>query len=227
MKKKLLALVMALTVAVMGGGFTSNAQELAAKAETEAEVTAELDVKVAVTDDNKAAVFITNKSRTVIDWLEVQMEYLDENGQVIDLSQDIQELVLPEHMVVSSLEIPKVEFADARIQYMAHLDGMCSLEVNHLDEVEIACNAGNNCVIVQAKNNSAETIDYMKYIVALYKGDKLVSLCHPGYISSLASGQSATQKIYAYSELTYDNYIYGTDYDRIEVYLNQAYSYGI
>ena len=56
MKKKLLALVMALTVAVMGGGFTSNAQELTAKAETEAEVTAELDVKVAVTDDNKTAV---------------------------------------------------------------------------------------------------------------------------------------------------------------------------
>lgn len=227
MKKKLLALVMALTVAVMGGGFTGNAQELAVKAETEVEVTAELDVKVAVTDDNKAAVFITNNSRTVIDWLEVQMEYLDENGQVIDLSQDMKEVVLPGHMVVSRLEIPSVKFADARIRYVVHLDGMYSRYVNHADEVAIACNAGNDCVIVQAKNNSAVSIEYAEYIVALYKGDRLVSLCYPEYIFQLAPGQSATQKVYAYSELTFDNYIYGTDYDRIEVYLNQAYSYGI
>ncbi len=227
MKKKLLALVMVLTLAVMGGGFTSNAQELAAKAETEAEVTAELDVKVVTTNDKKAAVFITNNSRTVIDWLEVQLEYLDENGQVIDLSRDIKETVLPGHMVVSRLEIPKVKFADARIQYIVHLDGLFSWEVSHIDEIGVACNVGNGCVIVQTKNNSAGAIDYIEYIVALYKGDKLVSLCWPEYIYSLASGQSTTQKIYTYNDLTLDNYIYGTDYDKAEVYLNQAYSYGM
>ncbi len=227
MRKKLLALVMALTVAMMGGSFTSNAQELNTKAETEAEVTAELDVKVVTTDDKKAAVFITNNSRTVINWLEVQMEYLDENGQVIDLSQDIKETILPGHMVVSRLEIPLVKFADARIRYIVHLDGMYSWDVSHIDEVGIACNVGNGCVIVQTKNNSAGAIDYIEYIVALYKGGKLVSLCWPECIYSLASGQSTTQKVYTYNDLTLDNYIYGTDYDRAEVYLNQAYSYGM
>ena len=82
-------------------------------------------------------------------------------------------------------------------------------------------------MIVQAKNNSAADIYYIEYIVALYKGDKLVSLCLPEDVYNLSPGQSTTQKVDTYSELTFHDYIYGTDYDRAEVYLNQAYSYGM
>lgn len=67
------------------------------------------------------AVFVTNNSNTVIDDLRVQLEYLDENDQVIDLDNDYHELVLPAHTVVSRMEVPTLNFDDIQVSYSIEL----------------------------------------------------------------------------------------------------------
>lgn len=67
------------------------------------------------------AVFVTNNSNTVIDDLRVQLEYLDENDQVVDLDTDYHELVLPAHTVVSRMEVLTLNFDDIQVSYSIEL----------------------------------------------------------------------------------------------------------
>ena len=60
----------------------------------------------------------------------------------------------------------------------------------------------------------------------LYKGQELVTVTYPQDIYDLGAGQTTTEKISVYDCETYDNLKYGSDYDRIEVYLNQAHTFG-
>lgn len=195
------------------------------KKETAEEVGDKLDIKVLPTSDMTFAVFVTNNSNTVIDDLRVQLEYLDENNQVIDLDTDYHELVLPAHTVVSRMEVTTLNFDDVQVSYSIELYKHIRY-VNHADEVEISASQGNDCVIVQIKNNADVYIDKIEYVVALYNGDELISLRWPESVYNLGAGQSTTDKVDIYNSVTYDDYIYGVNYDRIEVYINEANTIG-
>ena len=189
------------------------------------EVSKQLDVKAEVTKDKQVVLFITNNSETVIDELDVKLNYVDANGMVIDQDSDGHDMILPGRTVVSKMDTPSSEFADAQVEYEVQLNVYPSY-INHSDKVEISSNPGDDCVIVQVKNNDSVSIDEVEIIVLLYKGQELVTVTYPQDIYDLGAGQTTTEKISVYDCETYDNLKYGSDYDRIEVYLNQAHTFG-
>lgn len=193
--------------------------------ETVEEVAKQLDITAKPTQDGQIAVFITNNSKTIIDELDVKINYLDSNKMVIDQDEDGHDMILPGDTVVSKMAIPSVEFADSQIEYNIEL-GVNRGYINHSENVEIASNPGDGCVIVQITNNSDVKIDEIEYDVVLFKGEDVVTIMYPEDVYDLDAGQSTTEKVDVYSSKTFENFTYEKDYDRIEVYLNQAHTFG-
>jgi len=204
---------------------SSTYDEMTTTGETAEEVSKQLDITAVATQDGEVAVFITNNSNTIIDDLEVKVNYLDSNNMVIDQDTDGHDMILPGYTVVSKMDVPSVEFADAQIEYSIELNTYSSY-VNHSDEVVITSNPGDGCVIVQVTNNSDVSLDEVEFDVVLFKGEDVVAIMYPTDIYDLGAGQSTTEKVDTYSARTLDNFTYGKDYDRIEVYLNQAHTFG-
>ena len=204
---------------------SSTYDEPASACESAEEVSKQLEITAKPTQDGQVAVFITNNSQTIIDELEVKINYLDSNNMVIDQDTDGHDMVLPGYTVVSKMDVPSVEFADAQIEYNIELNAHRSY-VNHSEDVVIASNPGDGCVMVQITNNSDVNIDEIEIDVVLFKGEDVVTITYPQDIYDLGAGQSTTEKVDVYSVKTFSNLVYGTDYDRIEVYLNQAHTFG-
>lgn len=195
------------------------------KAQSAEEIKEQIDVRAEPTMDEQAVVFITNNSQTIIDELEVQINYLDESGNTIDVDTDGHDMILPGYTVVSKMDLPSSEFADASIEYKFSI-GDHPKYVNHSEDVTVESNPGSDCVIVKITNNSDVEIDEIEYDVVLYKGDDIVTITYPEDIYHVLPGSTETEKVDIYNKKTYENLIYGSDYDRIEVYLNQAHTFG-
>lgn len=204
---------------------SSTYDEPASAGESAEEVSKQLEITSKPTQDGQVAVFITNNSQTIIDELEVKINYLDSNNMVIDQDTDGHDMVLPGYTVVSKMDVPSVEFADAQIEYNIELNAHRNY-VNHSEDVVISSNPGDGCVMVQITNNSDVNIDEIEIDVVLFKGEDVVTITYPQDIYDLGAGQSTTEKVDVYSVKTFSNLVYGTDYDRIEVYLNQAHTFG-
>ena len=204
---------------------SSTYDEPASAGESAEEVSKQLDITAKATLDGQVAVFITNNSKTIIDELEVKVNYLDDSGMIIDQNSDGHDMILPGYTVVSKMDVPSVAFADAQIEYNLELN-VHSYYVNHSDDVVVTSNPGDGCVMVQITNSSDVNIDEIEIDVVLFKGDDVVTIMYPQDIYDLGAGQSTTEKVDVYSSKTYSNFTYGTDYDRIEVYLNQAHTFG-
>lgn len=178
-------------------------------------VKAEVDVNAVKTQDGLMCTFITNNSDTVIDELEVQINYKDENGTTIDTDDDGHDMVLPGSTVVSRLEAPD-NYAEYQIETSIEL-GVHSGYENHTPDVKVNANQGDKCVIVELTNNAQVSLDEVEYVVVLYKGDQIVTVEYPKDIMNVPSGKTVTEKIDTYDE----------EYDRFEVYLNQAHTFGL
>lgn len=158
--------------------------------------------------------FITNTSEAVVDELDVQVNYKDADGKIIDLDEDGHDMILPGYTVVSKMDAPD-EYADFEATVDIEL-GVNPRYKNHSDDVSISSNQGDECIIVEITNNSDISIDEIEYVVVLYKGEDIVSVCYPNDITDVAAGKTVIEK-----ESTY-----GDEYDKFEVYLNQAHTFG-
>ncbi|WP_292144778.1 hypothetical protein [Butyrivibrio sp.] len=189
------------------------------------EVSKQLDIHGEMTMDGQAVVFVTNNSKTIIDELEVQVNYLDASGNTIDMDSDGHDMILPGYTVVSKMDVPSSGFDSSEIEYKMSLGDHPSY-VNHSEDIAIESNPGSDCVIVKITNNSDVTIDEIEYDVVLYKGEDIVTITYPEDVYDVLPGSTETEKVSVYNVKTYDNLVYGTDYDRIEVFLNQAHTFG-
>lgn len=185
-------------------------------AEPDAEtVRKQVDARVLPTADGLMCVFITNNSDAVIDELSVQINYKDEGGTTVDMDEDWHDMVLPGSTVVSRMDAPD-NYVDYEIETSVELGAHPKYE-NHASDVVINSNQGDKCVIVEITNNSDVLIDEIEYIAVLYKGDEIVTVKYPQDVMDVESGQTVTEKVETYSE----------DYDRFEIYLNQAHTFGL
>ncbi|MCR5503256.1 MAG: hypothetical protein K6F53_09620 [Lachnospiraceae bacterium] len=192
--------------------------------QTTEEIDKQLDIRAKMTKDHQAVVFITNNSQTIIDELEVQINYLDASGNTIDMDSDGHDMILPGSTVVSQMDVPSSGFDDSEIEYRFSIGDHPGYK-NHAEDVTVEANPGNDCVIVKITNNGDVTIDEIEYDVVLFKGDDPVTITFPNDIYDLAPGSSKTEKESTFNMETFDDYVYGKDYDRIEVYLNQAHTF--
>lgn len=174
-----------------------------------------IDIKAVPTLDGDVCAFITNNSDVIIDDLEVQVNYLDSNGQTIDLDTDGHDMILPGYTVVSRLDAPD-NYDSLNTEFEIEL-GVNSIYENHSEQVEISSNEGDECIIVQIKNNSDITIDEIEYVIVFYSGDKVSSVSYENDAMDVAAGKTVTEKVSTYN----------VTFDRYEVYLNQAHTFGL
>lgn len=172
-------------------------------------------VKAVPTLSGKLCVFITNNSDTVIDELEVQANYKDASGSIIDTDRDGHDMILPGYTVVSDLDAPD-QYEDVVVSKDIGLDENPSYE-NHSEDVKVSSNEGNDCIIVQIQNNSDVSIDEMEYIVVFYKGDDVSDMSYANDVYDVDPGKEITEKVSTH----------GIEYDKYEVYLNQAHTFGL
>ncbi len=78
-------------------------------------------------------------------------------------------------------------------------------------------NLGNNVVIIQITNNSNVEIEEFEYIVVFYKGNDISSVSFPKDAYDISPKKTITEKVETY----------GLDFERFEVYVNQAHTFGL
>lgn len=183
--------------------------------ESTSEIEGKIDIKAEPTLDGHYCVFITNNSDTVVDELCVQIQYLDEDGTIIDVDDDLHDMLLPGRTVVSRMDSPP-KYDGVKTEFSIEL-GANPNYVNHADSIEVTVNKGDECIIVQITNNSGVMIDEVEYIVVLYKNKDIVSATYPEDIVDVPTNKTIVSK-----ESTYD-----IEYDRFEVYINQAHTFGL
>ena len=183
--------------------------------EDEDSILEKISVVAKPTLDDTFCVFITNGSESIIDELDIQIHYKDTQGTIIDMDEDGHDMVLPGYTVVSRMDAPD-SYDDFDTDVSIEI-GVNPRYENHSKQVSISANQGDDCVIVQITNNSDVDIEEIEYVVVLYKGNDIVEVCYPQDICDVGAGKTVVEK-----ESTYR-----ADYDRFEVYLNQAHTFGL
>lgn len=160
-------------------------------------------------------VFIQNNSDTVIDELDAQILYKDESGNTIDVASDGHDMILPGSTVVSRMEAPD---SYNKIETAASIElGVNRGYENHAADVDVNANKGDSGLIIEIKNNSDVDIDEIEYIAVFYQGDDIAKVGFSSDVRDVKAGATVIEK-----ESTYD-----LEYDRFEVYLNQAHTFGL
>lgn len=172
-----------------------------------------INIDVKPTNDGLLCAFITNNNDFVVDELEVQINYFDKKGNIIDLAEDGHDMILPNATVVSRMEAPK-DYDHFETEVSVEL-GIYPYYENHSENVDLSYNIGDDCVIVQITNNADITIDEIEYVVILYKNDEIVTVDHEKDVYDVPSKKTITEKVSTYGE----------DYDNVKVYLNQAHTF--
>lgn len=173
-----------------------------------------LDVKAIPTTDGLVCVFITNNSETTIDELDIQLNYKDDAGATIDMNKDGHDMILPGSTVVSRMDAPE-SYTDFEILTTIEL-GVHPTYENHANDVVVNSNQGEQGIIVEITNNSSVSLDEVEYIAVLYNEEQISTIKYPQDIYDVPAGQTITEKIDIYTD----------DYDRFEIYLNQAHTFG-
>ena len=174
-----------------------------------------IDIRYALTDDGNLGVFITNNSDIVVNELEIQALYKNDEGVTISTAKDGHDMVLPGYTVVSRLDAPD-EFASVEFEKDVEL-GVHPYYENHSEEIALNMHDGSNGIILEITNNSAVKIEELEYIVVYYLGDHIVSVSYAQDVRDIDPGKTVTEEISPYN-IEYDHYV---------IYLNQAHTFGL
>lgn len=198
---------------------TTNVPDSAEETETPSisadSVQQQVDIRAVPTSEGNVCAFITNNSDTIIDELDVQILYKDESGATIDIAEDGHDMVLPGSTLVSRMDAPDT-YASLESSAIVELGVNPNYE-NHAANVELNTNEGDDCVIVEIKNTGSIDIEEIEYILVFYKGDTVSFVTYPEDVRDVKAGDVITEKVD----------IYGRDYDKYEIYLNQAHTFGL
>lgn len=190
-------------------------EEIETKTVNADDVLKQVEVKAVPTQDNLMCVFITNNSQSIIDELNVQVNYKNEEGVTIDLDEDGHDMVLPGSTIVSRIEAPEM-YSDYEIEVDVELEEHSTYK-NHSEEVDVTSNQGEEGIIVEITNNADASLDEVEVVAVLYQGEEIVTVEYPVDIYDVPAGGTVTEKIDTYDEA----------YDRFEIYLNQAHTFGL
>jgi len=174
-----------------------------------------ISVTVKVTKEKDLCVFIKNNNAMVIDELELQVKYYDKDGNIVDVEDDGHDMVLPGYTVVSKLDAPKT-YEKYESVVSVELGSHPKYE-NHSKLVDVKSNKGENNIIVQITNNDKVTIEEAEFVVVLYQGSDVSYVSYSKDVYDIDAGKTVTEKVSTYNH----------KFDRYEVYLNQAHTFGL
>ena len=184
-------------------------------ANVENQISVEL-VEFTLDGDRYAGALIQNNSKKQIGELEIQFLFYDADNNILGTSEDGHDAILPGSTVtsfVSDMDVP---------QGYDHVDYKLSVDVdansgykNHTAKVDIKTNVGEDCVILQIKNNADVTIEEFEYAVVFYKDGIIVDMDNGIDVYDIEAGDMVVEE---YSS-------WGVDYDTYKVFINQAHTF--
>ncbi|MCB7304570.1 DUF4190 domain-containing protein [Bariatricus massiliensis] len=177
------------------------------------DISSQVEIIAQKTEDNLLCVFVTNNADITIAEIDFQVNFKDESGQIIKTEEDGHDAVLSGSTVVSRISTPD-NYADYEISKKVIPDD--NDYVNHAADITVTSNQGDDCVIVQATNNSGVDIEELELVVVFYNGESIASVTHAKDIYDFTQGDTITQEFNTYSTIVYD---------RFEVYVNQAHTF--
>ena len=179
-----------------------------------------IEVKAIPTEGGDLCVFLTNHNDYVIDELDVEVVFFDASGNMIATDSDGHDMLLPNATVVSRLVLPdKYDKFETNVTVELDVNPYYS---NHSENIEITQNITDTGAIARVKNNDSTTIDEIEIIAVFYNGDQIVSVSYPIDIYNLRPGKTDTVDFSCYSSKTFE----GLKFDKAEIYLNQAHTFG-
>ncbi|MCH4184656.1 MAG: FxLYD domain-containing protein [Eggerthellaceae bacterium] len=172
-------------------------------------------VNVESAQKGESAAFITNNNSCTVDELKVTVTFYDASNQIIDLDSDGHDMLLPGATVVSRIDTPD-SFDHLQTSVEVKVSDHPSYK-NHSDQVDIKCSPIKNGAAVTITNNSDVKIEEIEYDVLYYKNDQLVYISYPQDVLNVDAGATVQEKDSIYSSISYD---------RCDIYLNQAHTFG-
>lgn len=179
---------------------------------TQSQIESNISVKAISTKNNTCCVFITNNNDVIIPDIRVEIHYLDSSGKIIDMDTDRHDAVLPAHTVVSRMNVPDYY---KTVETNIKVDMNANDYINHTDSLEVSSNRGEDCIIVQIKNNDTETIEEIEYVVIFYKGEEISEATYAKDVYDTPPGKTVTEKVSTHR----------IDFDKYEVIINQAHTF--
>ena len=169
----------------------------------------------ATTDLGKFVVFITNENDVAVD-MEIEVEFYDANGVIVGSDKENLEAVGSKAEVAIDMWSTPESFDS----YKIYVDVKETTKTQYFDKIELTHNNTGKEIVVQVKNNSSDTIEYMTVSVVYYQGDKVV-----GYDDDIESeikpDRSGNFKLSFPYNKNYDD----VKFDNYKVFINEAYTY--
>ncbi len=224
MKKKILSLIVLafVFVTITGCGSNSaksNSTDLNTSSGTNTNNNDSLEKNIkssgAVTDLGKLVVFVTNENDVAVD-MEIEVEFYDANGTIVGSdSEDLRAVGAKTDVAIEMWSTP-----ESFDNYKIYVDVKQTINYSYFDKLELTQNNNGKEIVVQVKNNSNDTIEYITVSVVYYQGDKVVGY-DDGIESDIKAGRAGNFTLDFPYDKRYDN----INFDNYKVFITQAYSY--
>lgn len=169
----------------------------------------------ATTAKGTLVVFAKNNNKIALN-MEIEVEFYDKDNKIVGSdSKSIESVGANAEIAVEMYNTP-----NSFDNYKIFVDIEETKNTTYFDKVELTHNNNGKEIVVQVKNNSKETIEYMSVAVVFYQGDKVVGF-DDGSESDTKSGRAANFNLYYPYNKRYDN----VKFDNYKVFINEAYTY--
>lgn len=174
-----------------------------------------ISVDAALAENGKLIVFVKNNNTVPVD-IDIEVEYYDADGKFLGSSSDY--LMAVGTGIEGAMEM--WETPAVFDNYKIYTDVEISDEIEYFDQVEMTHNNNGQNVVVQVKNNSEDTIDYITVAVVYYNQGEVVGI-EDGIASEVKPGRSGNFTLDFPCDSNYDD----VEFDDYKVLVTEAYSY--
>lgn len=164
------------------------------------------------TEDGKIVVFVTNRNEYAIPDLEIQVLF-KKGEEIVDTGEDGHDVLVPENTVVSKIDAP-MDYENYEINATIEW-GYEAIYRNWIYNLNVSSNIGEDGVVIQFENIGDIDIEELEYIVVYYKDEKIQECSYAEDVYDLKAGDKIIEK----------SDVYGTKFDKYEVYINQAHTF--
>ncbi len=185
------------------------------EAESEADISNSVSVEWETTLERDVCIFLTNGSNKVIPHVSGQVLYKDSAGETVDVAEFNFYEVLSGAKVVSCAFAYEVtdEWETYDVTYSIDMDWDVG-DTNYADKCVVNAHEGDGNIIVEITNNAGVKLDEVDYVVMFYLGDDISWMVKPSIEGNISIEKDSTY--------TGEAELLGREYDRYEVYLNEA-----
>lgn len=175
-----------------------------------------IEYKTSISSNGKMIIFATNKNDNLVN-VEIEVEFYDKDDELVGVGYS--SVSAMSQKSTSALEIyntPK-EYK----YYKIYIETSESDDYSYTNKLKATHKKTDDKIVVQVKNNTKKEIETIKVAIVYYKGKKIVGYDDSLHLDIKADRAANFEFRPPYNSNTWER----EDYDRYEIYINEAYTY--